>query len=117
MNSKALEKIKLYQINLNVRERYPEVSTRVILVYDKLNKQIVDNSMINVLKYLDYYRVTYHNENRDTMNKSGLWLASLTATNFQELYTMTNSYLSKEMSEKIVNEMIEMSKDNFVLYE
>ena len=105
----------LYQLNLNVKEKYPIIGEDIIVPYGIKSKTVYNDNKKIVLKYLAYYRQLYYNNS--IKKESDIWLAMLTAKTFTELYEILDKVVTPKERDKFIGDVINMSKDEFILHE
>ncbi len=115
-DAKELEERYVYQLNLNVKEKEIEFGEDYIVPYGIKTKEIYTDHLQIVVKYLEFYRKLYYNEDVK-LRESEIWLASLTAKTFSELKEMLSKVLTEAECERIIGDVETMSKDEFVLHE
>lgn len=114
-NPKDYDEIYLYQLNLNTREKKVTHGEHIIVPYDLTTKSVFADNKIMILKYLEYYQKLYYTYgNRD---KEVIWLSGLTSKTFVELYDIFSQLLTPKELDKLLGDMINMSKDEFILHE
>lgn len=113
-STNKLKDIIVYQLNLNtenITTRYP---SQVIVPYNFTTKEVYLDNQITILKYLALYRILYYT-NHENMTKGEIWLAALTANDFDELDEILSHVLDDEKRKTFIMEVRKMSKDEFNL--
>ena len=115
-DAKKLESIYFYQLNLNTENKSEKIGGHTIVPYDiDAGKVYVTNDK-TILKYFEFYYKLYYNEpNKRT--RDIVWLASLCAKSFTELYQMLNDVLDSKELNKFIRDVINMSLEDFNLHE
>lgn len=99
----------VYQLNLNPKEKGITQGEHVIVPYDLTTNTVFADNKIMVIKYLEYYKKLYYTYgNRE---EEIIWLAGLTAKTFTELYDIYSQVLTPEELDKLMEDVINMSKD------
>ena len=114
-DAKTLNDKTFIQINLNVKDVNIDKGDAFIVPYDIRNKEVYIKNSITILKYLEYYRKKFYNDNK--LSNSDMWLVILTSETFEELYELTGYIMNDEERDKYIRKVIGMSKDNFILHE
>ena len=114
-DAKTLNDKTFIQINLNVKDVNIDKGDAFIVPYDIRNKEVYIKNSITILKYLEYYRKKFYNDNN--LSNSDMWLVMLTSETFEELYELTGYIMNDEERDKYIRKVIGMSKDNFILHE
>ena len=114
-DAKTLNDKTFIQINLNVKDVNIDKGDAFIVPYDIRNKEVYIKNNITILKYLEYYRKKFYNDNK--LSNSDMWLVMLTSETFEELYELTGYIMNDEERDKYIRKVIGMSKDNFILHE
>ena len=112
---KELSDKTFIQINLNVKDVKVDKGDAFIVPYDIRNKEVYIKNNITILKYLEYYRKKFYNDNK--LSHSDMWLVMLTSETFEELYELTGYIMNDKMRDKYIRKVINMSKDSFILHE
>lgn len=114
-NPQNFSNFYLYQLNLNSREKNVSNGESVIVYYDLITKKVFSDNRIMVLKYLEYYRNLYYTEGNK--EEEVMWLVGLTSRNFSELYDIFSQLLPLKQLQKLIEDVINMSKDVLILHE
>lgn len=105
----------LYQLNLNPKEKNVTHVEHIIVPYDLTTNTLFTDNKIMVLKYLEYYHKLYYTYgNRE---KEVIWLAGLTSKTFTETYDIYSQVLTPQELEKLMEDVINMSKDFVSVHE
>ena len=112
---KELSDKTFIQINLNAKDVKVDKGDAFIVPYDIRNKEVYIKNNITILKYLEYYRKKFYNDNK--LSRSDMWLVMLTSKSFEELYELTGYIMNDKMRDKYIRKVINMSKDSFILHE
>ena len=111
---KDIDKYRLIQLNLNAYDKSNNIGEDIIVPYSiKTNSIYVRENKIYI-RYLDYYRSLYYNEDIEK-TESDYWLAILTSRNFTELNNIASKFLDDEKREKLVRDVLKFSMDEFIL--
>jgi len=95
---------KLYQLNLNAnKDERKDINKRMIVEYDILNREIVDNRKIKYTISLANYYDMYYNDDKE-MSLNEIFLAELMSNNFTELFTIMSKVLSPKDLDKNTRE-------------
>jgi len=113
--SKLKEKC-FVQINLNSYEKDSKIGEDTIVLYGLKTEQIYSLNKYTLVKYLEYYRNLYYNEN-ESLPCDKIWLVSFTSKSFVELYDILENILTQEERERYLRKVIDLSKDVFILHE
>ena len=105
-----------YQLNLNTKDKLIPYGEDIIVSFGLKTKSIYLNHKYTVLKYLEFYRNLYYTKN-ENLSEEEIWLAALTATTFSELNEMLSHILSNHEKNKLIGDVIRMSKDYFSIHE
>ena len=102
---------KLYQLNLNANpgER-KDINKRMIVEYDILNREIVDNRKIKYTISLANYYDMYYNDDKE-MSLNEIFLAGLMSNNFTELFSIMSKVLSPKDLDKFMESVVNMCKE------
>ena len=115
-DTKKLEEKCFIQINLNAYEKDSEIGQDTIVLYGLETEQIYSLNKYTLVKYLEYYRNLYYNENV-SLPCDKIWLVSFTSKTFVELYDILENILTQEERERYLRKVIYLSKDVFILHE
>ena len=105
---------KIYQLNLNAKNKKNEPLDEVATLYGLKNKKIITPNPKMILKNLDKYYELYYNGDR---RKHVVWLAIHKATTYTEVESMLTNILNTEKSKKFIKEVRFMCADDFVIHE
>ncbi len=95
------------QLNLNAVDK-TTFGEDIVYFCSVITKTVYFENMITYVRYLEYYRKLYYNQNIEK-DESDYWLASLTAKNFVELYKMLDDFLETKTRDRIIKRVIEIS--------
>ena len=113
---KSINDYKVIQLNLNAYDKSSNIGEDIIVPYSiKTNSIYIKENKIYI-RYLDYYRTLYYNEDIKKTN-SDYWLAILTSENFTELNDIASKFLDTGKREKLVRDVLKFSMDEFILEE
>ena len=115
-NIQELKEIKNIQLNLNVKDKSKNLGEDIVVPYSTITNTVYLNNDITYIRYLDYYNNLYYNSDVE-MSESDYWLALLTAKSYVELNEMASKFLSDELREKIVKDVIRLSMDEIIFDE
>jgi len=115
-STKELKNKCFIQINLNAADKNTEIGEDTIVSYSLKTKQIYSLNKYTLIKYLEYYRNLYYNENV-SLPCDKMWLVSFTCKTFTELYDVLENILTQEERERYLRKVIDLSKDVFILHE
>ena len=102
---------KLYQLNLNANpDERKDINKRMIVEYDILNREIVDNRKIKYTISLANYYDMYYNDDKE-MSLNEIFLAGLMSNNFTELFSIMSKVLSPKDLDKFMEGVVNMCKD------
>lgn len=102
---------KLYQLNLNAnKDERKDINKRMIVEYDILNREIVDNRKIKYTISLANYYDMYYNDDKE-MSLNEIFLAGLMSNNFTELFSIMSKVLSPKDLDKFMEGVVNMCKD------
>ena len=105
---------KIYQLNLNAKNKKNEPLDEVATLYGLKNKKVITPNPKMILKNLDKYYKLYYNGDR---RKHVVWLAMCKATTYTEVESMLTNILNTEKSKKFIKEVRFMCADDFVIHE
>ena len=111
---KSMKDINNIQLNLNISP-FEEDLEDIIVPYGMLTKKIYPSNKRVFLKSLELYRKLYYNKGVKT--KEVIWYMMLIARTFSELYELSRQILDEKEVNKLMEAMIEMSNDEFILHE
>lgn len=114
--SENLKNQYFYQLNLNTKDKLIPYGEDIIVSFGLKTKSIYLDHKYTVLKYLEFYRNLYYTKN-ENLSEEEIWLASLTATTFSELNEMLSNILPNHEKNKLIGDVIRMSKDYFSIHE
>ena len=102
---------KLYQLNLNASpDERKDINKRMIVDYDILNKEIVDDRKIKFVINLANYYDMYYNESKE-MSLNEIFLAGLMSKSFTEMYTIMSKILSPKDLDEFMESVVNMCKE------
>jgi len=104
------------QINLNAMDKNTDIGEDTIVLYGLKTGKIYSENKYTLLKYLDYYRKLYYNEDVN-LSCDKMWLVAFASKNFVELYDSLEKILTQEERERFLRKVIDLSKDVFILHE
>ena len=113
---KKIKELKNIQLNLNVKDKSRTLGEDIVVPYSIITNTIYVNNDVTYIRYLDYYRNLYYNGDVE-MTEDVYWLALLTAENYMELNDIASKFLSDEVREKLVKDVIRLSNDNVIFDE
>ena len=106
----------IYQLNLNShKEENIHIGEKIIVPYDIKNHEVDDDRSKIFVKNLVFYRNKYYNDKKSS-NFDEIFLASLTSHSFYEFYHIISHILSGERLKYLMESVMDMSKDEFVLH-
>ena len=114
-NVSKLNDIYFYQLNLNTENKSEKRGSYEIVPYDITSKKIYIENEKTILKFLEFYRKLYYTKGE--LEEDEIWLTSLTAKNFTELYEMLSHILSNRERDIMVKEVVRMSLNEFNIHE
>ena len=104
----------VYQLNLN-ESPYEEILEDDIVLYGLKTHKIYNSNRHTLTKSLELYRNLYYNEGN--INKEVIWYTMLTARTFSELYELARQVLDEDKVQRLMEAVINMSKDEFIIHE
>ena len=111
---KDIDKYRVIQLNLNAYDKSNNIGEDIIVPYSiKTNSIYIKENKIYI-RYLDYYRSLYYNEDIEK-TESDYWLAILTSKDFTELNDIASKFLDSKIREKLVRDVLKFSMDEFIL--
>ena len=110
-----LKTIKNIQLNLNARDKSENLGEDIVVPYSVITKSVYLNNDVTYIRYLDYYRNLYYNNIE--MTEADYWLAMLTAKSYTELYMMLSRFLTDELRDRIVKDVIRLNNDEVIFDE
>ena len=111
---KSIKDINNIQLNLNISP-FEEDLEDIIVPYGLLTQKIYPSNKRLIIKSLALYSKLYYNEGVKT--KEIIWYTMLLARTFSELYKLSKQILDEKEVNKLMEAMIEMSNDEFILHE
>ena len=111
---KSIKDINNIQLNLNISP-FEEDLEDIIVPYGLLTQKIYPSNKRLIIKSLALYSKLYYNEGVKT--KEIIWYTMLLAKTFSELYELSGQILDEKEVNKLMEAMIEMSNDEFILHE
>ena len=118
-NYKKVEQLVIFQLNLNAseKERLDEPDHKFVTRDEYDDKKLYDeNKRAIFTKTLVKYRNEYYNNNR-VLKKDDLFIVMLTSKNYTELYNILSKFVSNRERDKLIRDVIEMSKKYTPLHE
>ena len=104
----------VYQLNLN-ESPYEDILEDDIVLYGLKSHKIYNSNRHTLTKSLELYRNLYYNEG--DRSKEVIWYTMLTARTFSELYELARQVLDEDKVQKLMEAVINMSKDEFIIHE
>ena len=114
-DSKDLDNVIFYQLNLNTENKTETYGEHVIVPYDTTIKEIYIDNYYTILKYLEFYHKLYYTKSRK-LERGELWLAALMSKSFSELYDILSKVLSSDKLKLMIEETKRMSLNDFNLH-
>ena len=111
---KSIKDINNIQLNLNISP-FEEDLEDIIVPYGLLTQKIYPSNKRLIIKSLALYSKLYYNEGVKT--KEIIWYTMLLARTFSELYELSKQILDEKEVNRLMEAMIEMSNDEFILHE
>ncbi len=111
---KSIKDINNIQLNLNISP-FEEDLEDIIVPYGLLTQKIYPSNKRLIVKSLALYSKLYYNEGVKT--KEIIWYMMLIARTFSELYELSKQILDEKEVNRLMEAMIEMSNDGFILHE
>ena len=111
---KSIKDINNIQLNLNISP-FEEDLEDIIVPYGLLTQKIYPSNKRLIIKSLALYSKLYYNEGVKT--KEIIWYMMLIARTFSELYELSKQILDEKEVNRLMEAMIEMSNDEFILHE
>lgn len=111
---KSIKDINNIQLNLNISP-FEEDLEDIIVPYGLLTQKIYPSNKRLIVKSLALYSKLYYNEGVKT--KEIIWYMMLIARTFSELYELSKQILDENEVNRLMEAMIEMSNDGFILHE
>ena len=106
----------IYQLNLNShKEENIHIGEKIIVPYDIKNHEVDDDRSKIFVKNLVFYRNKYYNDKK-LSSFDEIFLTSLTSNSFYEFYHIISHILSGERLKCLMESVIDMSKDEFILH-
>ena len=110
---KGLKCKYVYQLNLNANS-LEEVLEDDVVSYGLITHKIYRSNMHTLLKGLELYRDLYYN--KINQSEEAIWYAILIARSFSELYELAKKVLDKNKVQRLMEAVINMSKDEIILH-
>ena len=110
---KGLKCKYVYQLNLNANS-LEEVLEDDVVSYGLITHKIYRSNMHTLLKGLELYRDLYYN--KINQSEEAIWYAILIARSFSELYELAKKVLDKNKVQRLMEAVINMSKDEMILH-
>ena len=104
----------VYQLNLN-ESPYEDILEDDIVLYGLKSHKIYNSNRHTLTKALELYRNLYYNEG--DRSKEVIWYTMLTSRTFSELYELARQVLDEDKVQKLMEAVINMSKDEFIIHE
>ena len=104
----------IYQLNLN-ESPYEDILEDDIALYGLKTHRIYNSNRHTLTKSLELYKNLYYNENNQ--EPEVIWYTLLIAETFSELYKLASKVLDKNKIQKLMEAVINMSKDEFIIHE
>ena len=104
----------VYQLNLN-ESPYEDILEDDIVLYGLKSHKIYNSNRHTLIKSLELYGNLYYNEG--DRNKEVIWYTMLTARTFSELYELARQVLDEDKVQRLMEAVINMSKDEFIIHE
>ena len=104
----------VYQLNLN-ESPYEDILEDDIVLYGLKSHKIYNSNRHTLTKSLELYRNLYYNEG--DRSKEVIWYTMLTAKTFSELYELARQVLDEDKVQRLMEAVINMSKDGFIIHE
>lgn len=104
----------IYQLNLN-ENPYEDVLEDDIVLYGLKTHKIYNSNRHTLTKSLELYRNLYYNES--DRSKEVIWYTMLTSRTFTELYELALKVLEEDKVQRLMEAVINMSKDEFIIHE
>ena len=111
---KSIKEINNIQLNLNISP-FEEDLEDIIVPYGLLTQKVYPSNKRIFLKSLELYSKLYYNEGVKT--KEIIWYTMLIAQTFSELYELSKQILDKKEVNRLMEAMIKMNNDEFILHE
>lgn len=111
---KSIKDINNIQLNLNISP-FEEDLEDIIVPYGLLTQKIYPSNKRLIVKSLALYSKLYYNEGVKT--KEIIWYMMLIARTFSKLYELSKQILDEKEVNRLMEAMIEMSNDGFILHE
>ena len=110
---KGLKCKYVYQLNLNAHP-IEEVLEDDVVAYGLITHKIYRSNMHTLLKGLELYKDLYYN--KINQSEEAIWYAILIARSFSELYELAKKVLDKNKVQRLMEAVINMSKDEMILH-
>ena len=94
-DTKKLKEKCFVQINLNAFDKNTDIGQDTIVLCGLETKQVYSLNKYTLVRYLEYYRNLYYNENV-SLPCDKMWLVSFTSRSFVELYDILEIILTQE---------------------
>lgn len=111
---KGLKCKYVYQLNLNANS-FEEVLEDDVVSYGLITHKIYRSNNHTFLKGLELYRDLYYN--KINQSEEAIWYAMLVARDFSELYELAKKVLDEKKVQRLMEVVINMSKDKIILHE
>ena len=110
---KGLKCKYVYQLNLNANA-LEEILEDDVVSYGLITHKIYRSNMHTLLKGLELYKDLYYN--KINQSEEAIWYAILIARSFSELYELAKKVLDKNKVQRLMEAVINMSKDEMILH-
>ena len=110
---KGLKCKYVYQLNLNANP-IEEILEDDVVSYGLITHKIYRSNMHTLLKGLELYKDLYYN--KINQSEEAIWYAILIARSFSELYELAKKVLDKNKVQRLMEAVINMSKDEMILH-
>ena len=110
---KGLKCKYVYQLNLNANS-LEEILEDDVVSYGLITHKIYRSNIHTLLKGLELYKDLYYN--KINQGEEAIWYAILIARSFSELYELAKKVLDKNKVQRLMEAVINMSKDEMILH-
>ena len=110
---KGLKCKYVYQLNLNANS-LEEILEDDVVSYGLITHKIYRSNIHTLLKGLELYKDLYYN--KINQGEEAIWYAILIARSFSELYELAKKVLDKNKVQRLMEAVINMSKDEIILH-
>ena len=94
---------------------YEDILEDDIVLYGLKSHKIYNSNRHTLTKALELYRNLYYNEGN--RSKEVIWYTMLTSRTFSELYELARQVLDEDKVQRLMEAVINMSKDEFIIHE